>query len=273
MNAVKLERIGPAPRIAVNHAGAGPLVVFLHGIGGNKTNWRDQVPIFAEHFHAVAWDARGYGDSDDYEGPLRYQDFADDLVRVIDHFGAKRAHLVGLSMGGSIIQEFHSRHAGRIASMTLCDTRATFGTAPSQDASADFIRLRLKPLQEGKEPRDIAPTVAKSLVAPDAPPEILQRLIDSIAALHKDSYMKTLLARGTWKCSFDPRTVTVPTLVVCGSEDRLTPPSASQELADGIAGAKLALIPGAGHLSNIEKPDEFNRVVLAFLRGIAVRGA
>jgi 3-oxoadipate enol-lactonase len=269
MAAVKLEHIGPAPRIAVHHAGAGSLVVFLHGIGGNKTNWRDQILDFAKHFHAAAWDARGYGDSDDYEGPLRYQDFADDLVRVIDHFGAGQAHLVGLSMGGFIVQEFHARYAGRVASMTLCDTRATFGSAPSPEANADFIRLRLKPLQEGREPSDIAPAVARSLVAPDAPPEIVQRLIDSISALHKDSYMKTLQARGTWKCSFDPRAVTVPTLVVCGAEDRLTPPSASQELADGIAGARLALIPGAGHLSNIEKPAAFNRVVIEFLRGIA----
>lgn len=269
MSAAKMIRIGPAPYIAVHHAGEGPLVVFLHGIGGNKTNWRDQLPTFAAHFHAVAWDARGYGDSDDYQGPLRYQDFADDLARVIDHFGAKRAHLVGLSMGGLIMQEFHVRHAGRIASMTICDSRATFGSGPSPDANAEFIRLRLKPLQEGKEPKDIAPIVAKSLVAPDAPPEIVQRLIDSISALHKVSYMKTLEARGTWKCSFDPRTVKVPTLVVCGAEDKLTPPSASQEIADAIAGARLALIPGAGHLSNIEKPIEFNRVVLAFLRGIA----
>jgi len=265
---LKLERIGPAPRIAVHHAGSGPLVIFLHGIGGNKTNWRDQMPAFARAFHAVAWDARGYGDSDDYEGPLRYPDFADDLARVIDHFGVPRAHLVGLSMGGSIMQEFHSRYADRIASMTLCDTRGTFGTKPSQDANAEFIRLRLEPLRNGKEPRDIAPTVARSLVAPGTAPEIEQRLIDSIAALHKLSYMKTIEGRATWRCAFDPSTVTVPTLVVCGSEDRLTPPEASRELADAIPGAKLALVPGAGHLSNIENPAAFNRIVLDFLEAL-----
>ena len=68
-----------APRIAVEHIGAGPVAIFLHGIGGNRTNWRDQLPAFSRSFHAVAWDARGYGDSDDYEGPLDFGDFAPDL--------------------------------------------------------------------------------------------------------------------------------------------------------------------------------------------------
>ena len=126
----RTEHIGPAPRIAVDHMGEGALVVFLHGIGGNRTNWRDQLPVFADRFHAVAWDARGYGMSDDYDGPLDYNDFCNDLLRVLDHFEAHRAHLVGLSMGGSIIQDFYAQHAGRVASMVLADTRPGF-EAPS----------------------------------------------------------------------------------------------------------------------------------------------
>ncbi|HJU12355.1 MAG TPA: alpha/beta fold hydrolase, partial [Candidatus Binataceae bacterium] len=99
---------GP-PRIAVDHAGSGHLVVLMHGIGGNRTNWHDQLPAFAAHFHAVSWDARGYGASDHYEGPLDFGDFARDLGRVLDHFSASRAHLVGLSMGGVIAMDFWSR--------------------------------------------------------------------------------------------------------------------------------------------------------------------
>src|SRR5580658_7217231 len=92
--------IGPAPRLAVDHQGQGELVLFMHGIGGNRTNWHDQLPACAARFHAVAWDARGYGLSDDYPGPLSYDDFCHDILRVLDHFGARKAHLVGLSMGG-----------------------------------------------------------------------------------------------------------------------------------------------------------------------------
>ena len=83
----------------VDREGEGPLLILLHGIGGNRSNWRAQLPDLSKTFHCVAWDARGYGDSDDYEGPLDFEDFAHDLLRVIDHFDAERAHLCGLSMG------------------------------------------------------------------------------------------------------------------------------------------------------------------------------
>ena len=115
-------RIGPEPNIAVDYMGQGPLVVFLHGIGGNRTNWHVQLPIFAKHFTAATWDARGWGDSDDYDGPLRFGDVCDDLCRVLDHFGSTSAHLVGLSMGGMIVQEFAARYPNRVGAMVLVDT-------------------------------------------------------------------------------------------------------------------------------------------------------
>ena len=126
----EMVRIGPAPRIAVEHTGAGPLVVFLHGIGGNRNNWRDQLPALAQGLHACAWDARGYGDSDDYEGALDFADFSRDLERVLDHFGAAAAHVVGLSMGGLIAQDFYRRHPGRVLSLVLAGTRNVFQRLP-----------------------------------------------------------------------------------------------------------------------------------------------
>ena len=95
----------------------------MHGIGGNRTNWHDQLPAFGARYRAVAWDARGYGLSDDYDGPLSYDDFCGDILRVLDHFGARKAHLVGLSMGGFIAQDFYAHHPERVASLVLADTR------------------------------------------------------------------------------------------------------------------------------------------------------
>ena len=104
----------PGPvRLAVDRKGEGPLLVLLHGIGGNRTNWRDQMPVFSRHFTTVAWDARGYGLSDDYAGDLDFKDFARDLGRVLDHYGAQKAHLLGLSMGGRIIQDFYEMHSNQ----------------------------------------------------------------------------------------------------------------------------------------------------------------
>ena len=128
------------PRLAIDHAGAGPLVIFLHGIGGNRTNWHDQIPAFSDRFHAVSWDARGYGESDDYDGPLDFGDFAVDLIRVLDRFDAPRAHLVGLSMGGVIALDFAARYPDRLATLTLCDTMPGFGHL-TEAQRREFIRL------------------------------------------------------------------------------------------------------------------------------------
>ena len=99
-------KIGPAPFISVDEYGKGDLVIFLHGIGGNKRNWLPNVEIFSKYFKTIAWDARGYGESDDYEGDLNFNDFAEDLNRVIDYFSCEKAHIVGLSMGGRIAFTF-----------------------------------------------------------------------------------------------------------------------------------------------------------------------
>jgi 3-oxoadipate enol-lactonase len=255
-----------APRIAVEHIGAGPLAIFLHGIGGNRTNWRDQLPAFGQDFHAVAWDARGYGDSDDYEGPLDFGDFAADLRRVLDHFNAKRAHLIGLSMGGVIALDFVSRYQDRVATLTLCDSSPGFGSL-SQARRAEFIRLRQEPLLAGKEPRDIAPAVAQSLLGRNPRAGAFEQLVASMSALHKQSYVKTIAATVNYSRKFDLKKVSAPTHVVVGEQDTLTPPATSREMARRIPGAHLTIIEGAGHLSNIEQPEIFNRAVLDFLIG------
>jgi 3-oxoadipate enol-lactonase len=269
MQASTTELIGHSPRIAVDHMGEGPLVVFLHGIGGNRTNWRDQLPVFAKRFHAAAWDARGYGASDDYDGPLSYDDFCADLNRVLDHFKADKAHLVGLSMGGFIAQDFYGHYPQRVASLVLADTRPGWEEAFDPAGREEFLRLRMKPLQEGKGVAEMAPAVARSLMGASAGEEVFARLVESMAALHKESYMKSIAARGDWKPVLDPKSVKVPTLVVVGGEDRLTPPAMSKSIADTIPGARLAVIPAAGHLSNIEQPEAFNDVVFKFLSGLS----
>jgi len=255
------------PEIAVDVLGSGPLVVFMHGIGGNRTNWRDQLPAFAKHFTAVAWDARGYGRSDDYEGSLDFGDFSADLLRLIDHFRADRAHLVGLSMGGRIAMDFHERHPERVASMTLCDTRAGLGSM-TDEQRREFIRLRQEPLLAGKEPRDIAPSVAKTLVSANAVPGSYERLVESMTMLHKESYLKSIAASVRYTRSVNLEKVRVPTHVVVGADDTLTPPAVSRDMVARVPGAKLTVIERAGHLSNIEQPAAFNAAVLGFLRAL-----
>ncbi len=255
--------LGP-PRIAVDHVGSGSLVVLMHGIGGNRSNWHDQLPEFGRYFHAVAWDARGYGDSDDYQGDLNFGDFASDLARVLDHFNAARAHLVGLSMGGVIALDFVSRWPDRVATLTLCDSLPGFSHL-SNEQRREFIRLRQEPLLAGMEPKDIAPAVAKSLLGKTPRPGSFERLVASMSALHKESYLKTIASMVNYARVLELEAITAPTHVVVGEEDTLTPPATSREMADRIPGARLTVIEGAGHLSNIEQSEAFNRAVLGFL--------
>jgi 3-oxoadipate enol-lactonase len=257
--------IEPRPRIAVDVQGSGPLLLFLHGIGGNRSNWRGQLPVFSGEFTAAAWDARGYGRSDDYDGPLDFADFSADLLRVIDHFGAERAHLCGLSMGGRIAMDFHDRHPERVASLTLCDTQPGLAQMPAEKRR-EFIRLRQEPLRAGKTPAEIAPDVARSLVGPKASSAALQLLIDSMAALHTGSYLKTIEASFLYERAPKLESIRVPTHIVVGADDRLTPPELARGMAARIAGAALTIIPEAGHLSNLEQPERFNAAVLDFLR-------
>ena len=253
------------PRLAVDRAGSGPLVFFLHGIGGNRKNWTGQIEALSDSFHAVAWDARGYGASDDYDGALDFGHFAEDALRVLDRFGAKRAHFVGLSMGGRISQDFHARFPDRVATLVLCDTRADFQDSMTPEKRAEFIRLRQAPLKAGKEPRDIADALVESLVAPGADESARQRLWNSIAALHKDSYLKTIEASLSFDRSAEIDRIRVPTLLIYGEHDTLTPPAIGRALHERIAGSEFVEIEGAGHLTNIERPEAFNAALFAFL--------
>jgi 3-oxoadipate enol-lactonase len=257
-------RTGGPVAIAYDIAGNGPLVVFLHGIGGNRTNWEAQVGYFEAGFCAVAWDARGYGASDDPPSRLKFRDYADDLARLLDHLDAERAHLVGLSMGGMILQDFCERYPNRMATLALVDTSAGFGSV-SDAVRRDFLARRLEPLERGLTPADIAPEVVEVLVAKSASPAARQRMRASMEALRVESYKQALHAIITTDFRVVLPHIKVPTLVVVGEEDVVTPPSDAEFLAKNIPGVVLVTIPGAGHLTNIEKPAAFNAALETFL--------
>jgi len=267
--------VPPLPRLAVDHhplpGGDGALVVLLHGVGGNRRNWQPTIPALAQHYAVAAWDARGYGDSEDVPGPRVMADFRDDLARLLDHFGAERAHLVGLSMGGRIALSFHAAHPERVISLALCDTHMGFAHFTPEQGEK-FIAQRRDPLLAGKTPAEIAPALARKLIGdPDDTP-VLEALIDSLSRLTPESYIKTLEAT-----VHDDRAtlldgIAVPTLILTGALDRLTPPKLAARMHDVIPGSELAIIEGAGHLSNIERPEAFNRLLLDFLSRASGRG-
>jgi 3-oxoadipate enol-lactonase len=253
------------PRLAYDVSGHGPTVVFLHGIGGNRGNWRRQLAALADRWRAVAWDARGYGASDDYPGPLDFADFSHDLARLLDHLGVDAAHLCGLSMGGRIALDFYERYRTRVRSLILADSFPGFEASFTPAGRQRFIDERRKPLLEGKTVADLAPLLAPTLVSPAAGSDVVQELVDSLSALHPTSYLKTIEAMTLYEPMARLEQVSVPVQLIVGADDRLTPPAVSRGMAAALPNAELLVLERAGHLSNIERPAAFNAALRAFL--------
>lgn len=267
---VQSDWINGSPRIAFDCLGEGEAVVFLHGVGGNRRNWSAQLAVFGRYFRSIAWDARGYGDSDDYEGPLDFNDFADDLLRLLDHFGIDAAHIVGLSMGGNIALHFAILHPPRVRSLVLCDTDRGMTHIPETDRQ-EFLRLRRDPLLAGRELADIVPAIVDSLSGPHASMSARQILMESMLSLHKKSYIKSVEATVNFDIRHAIHQIECPTLVAVGEYDQLTPLSEAKAICAGIPHSRMVIIPKAGHVSNVEQPDAFNREVLPFLLDISSR--
>lgn len=259
-------------RVAFAHAGSGPVVVFLHGVGGNRHNWDGQLASLGARYTCVAWDARGYGDSDNPDRPLMFNDFADDLGVLLDTIGAERAHIVGLSMGGFIAQDFYARYPQRVATLTLAATAAGAGLLTAE-AREDFLAKRLRPLEAGASMRDIAPGLVEVLAGSRAGESVRNALRESLEALRPGPYQQALRALVTTDFREGLARVGVPTLVVVGDQDRVLPEPESRLLAERIPGSRLVVIPGAGHLCNLEAPAEFDAALSAFLQDHADSGA
>lgn len=265
VSASRTGRTRGKPGIAYEVQGDGPAVVFLHGIGGHRGNWADQLGSFSRHYRAVAWDARGYGDSDDYDGPCRFEDFSDDLAGLLDHLDVERAHLVGLSMGGRILMDFAVRYAGRVRSLAIAGSFPSFGSALTPEQQQEYMRLRREPLRRGLSFAQLAPQLVASLVGPQANAQVRERMTDSMTRLRPDSYLKTLEATLHFDRTATLGAIEAPTLLLYGQFDALVTPEAGRQVQQAMRHAEYRVVEGVGHLINLEAPDVFNALVLDFL--------
>jgi len=238
----------------VSVAGDGELVLFLHGIRGNRRNWARQIEYFQRQFRVAAPDARGYGDSDDCEGPLTFDDFTRDVLRVAMHLGAEKFHLVGLSMGGRVARNVALAAPERVRSLVLISTHPGFDSM-TPDAVKQFVHER----------RSYTPQSLRRILGSGASDAAYQELLDSVARIHQASYEKTLEASVSQDRAAPVENITAPTLVVAGEEDTVYPPELAQELARRIPRAELLIFERTGHLANLEQPERFNRVLFDFL--------
>jgi 3-oxoadipate enol-lactonase len=212
------------------------------------------VQFFSTRFKAAAWDARGYGDSEDYEGALQFDHFTGDVLRVAEYFKASKFHLVGLSMGGRIARNVALRAPERVHSLALISTNPGFD-ALSMEAVKRFVTER----------RNATPQSLRRLLGSKPNHAAYTELLDSVARMHEASYQKTLEASVAQDRAAPLEKISVPTLVMAGEEDTVYPPELAREMAKRIPGAELVLFARTGHLANLEEPERFNKVVFDFL--------
>lgn len=245
--------------------GEGQVAVFLlHGIGGGKSGWPWQLEALARAgYHAVAWDMPGYGQSDPV-APYTLERLAVALERLIEHVGAPRNILLGHSMGGMVAQEACALFPQRVHGLILSGTSPAFGR-PDGAWQQEFLRQRLRPLDEGQRLPDLAPGLVAGIVAPGADPAGVALAIEVMSAVPAATYRAALAALVQFDRRASLPAIGVPTLVLAGEHDGNAPPAVMQKMAERIPGARYQCLPGAGHLASMERPRLFNEAVLRFL--------
>ncbi len=257
---------GAGGAIGYAEAGGGDRtpIVFLHGVGSDKSVWRPQLDHFAAERRAVAFDYPGYGDSDPVPEETTRDDYASAVIGAMRSLGLARAHICGLSLGGVVAIAIHAADAEACTSLILADTFASH-----HDGQAIYDRS----MTASSDMRALAEARVDVLLAQPADPEVRSEVIATMSRIDPAAYCTG--AAAVWLA--DQRTrvgeMRLPVLVLCGSEDRITPPALSHELARLIPGAQNETIERAGHLSNLERPDEFNTLVGAFIRGVDSRSS
>ncbi|MGW0735180.1 alpha/beta fold hydrolase [Streptomyces sp. NPDC002851] len=249
--------------VAYDQVGEGPPVVFLHGAAEDARVWRPQLDALADAFTVVAWDEPGAGRSSDLPESFGLADYAHCLAAVVEALRLGPAHIAGLSWGGTVALEFYRHHADLVRTLIFVDTYAGWkGSLPPKE-----VRARVEGARRmlAAPPGEFDPTLP-GLFA-DEPPAAYVPLLDAMAAVVRPETLRTALAL---MAETDQRdllpTVSVPTLLLWGERDVRSPLAVARQFRDAIPQAELVVIPGAGHVSNLERPEAFNRAVRGFCR-------
>lgn len=208
----------------------------------------------------------GYGGSEALP-QMTFAAMADQLAVLLDDLGLETATFCGLSMGGYLAQELVARHPGRVRALILMCTSAAFGK-PGGDFQTKFLAARLKPIDEGRTPADIAPALAAGMAGPNAGPEVAETLVASMARIPAETYRAALNCLVTFDQRDNVKNIARPTLLIAGEEDQTAPAAVMERMASRIDGAAFHVIPGAGHIANIEAPEATNRLIADFMKGL-----
>ena len=243
-------------------SGSGPWLTLSHSLCCDASMWAPQLAALEPHFTVLRFDTRGHGQSDAPAGAYTFGQLTDDVIGLLDALKIERTHFCGLSMGGMIGQHLALKAPGRIDRLVLADTTSRL---PPESRALWPERIRIVGEQGTGA---LAQSTLERWFTPPyraAHPEVMARIGGLIRATPVDGYAGCAQAIAQIDITGRLHDVKAPTLVVVGAEDGGTPPALSREIAEAIPGARLEIIPGASHLSNIEQAEVFNKLLLDFL--------
>lgn len=244
-------------------AGEGPAVALVHAIGCDLSMWDELAgTLVARGMRAVRVDVRGHGASPVPERPYSLVELAGDVAAVLDRCGIERAHWVGLSMGGMIGQAFALGHAARLDRLVLANTTSAYGADGRK-----MWEARAKAVEDGGMAAitELAMTRYFSDAFRAEHPEVVERVRSRFLGTDARGYIACCDAIRDLDFTDRLHGIRARTLVIAGERDAGTPPAMSEEIVRRIPAARLAIIPGAAHLSAVEKPREFGALVAEFL--------
>ena len=249
--------------VGYDDVGTGMPVVFVHGFPHHRGLWAPQLDALARRTRCVALDLPGFGESTP-RADASVDAFADDVVALLDHLGIERAVVAGLSMGGYVALALWRRHPARCHALVLADTKAAADDDAARAKRREMIAMARRGGSAAVAEAMLPGMVGKS--TRERSPELVAHVDAMLRAASVEGIVGALEAMMTRPDATPtlPR-IDVPTLVVVGEEDILTPPAVARVLADAVPGARLETIGSAGHVSNLERPAAFNYVLGEFL--------
>jgi len=250
--------------LAYTDTGVGRPIVLIHGYPFNRALWDEQIPALSQSYRVVAPDLRGFGDSDASQDPSTMSHLAADIAALMDHLAIPRATICGLSMGGYVALAFYKQFHSRVRALVLADTRAQ---ADTEEAKQTRAQQAEKALAEGMA--GIADAMLPKLLTPETVskrPEVVKFVRDMMLKTKPEGAAAALrgMAEREDQTELLPK-ISVPTLIVVGAEDAITPVADSEKMHQGIAGSSLVVLDHAGHVSNVERTQQFNDALLHFL--------
>ena len=252
--------------IGYDDVGTGMPVAFIHGFPHNRTLWAPQVSALVDRARCIALDLRGFGESS-RNGPFAVDQYADDLAMLLRTLGIERAVVAGLSMGGYIAFAFWRRHREMVRALVLADTRAGVDSEETRAKRVALIELARTRGSDAVADGQVIGMIGKS--TREKRPALIDdvhRMMASASIEGIRGALEAMLGRADSTPTLP--TIDVPTLVVVGAEDVLTPVGEAEILHDAIRGSRLEVIEQAGHVSNLERPAAFNHVLSEFLAAL-----